>query len=359
MPSLLLAGHFGAGNIGDDAILAGFADGMSRYGDFELTAMSDDPQDTYRNTRLRSIPRKNMNEFSATLEKCDALVFAGGSIFQDVTSVRSAVFYATLIKKAKKAGKKVILVGQGVGPLTKFLSKRAATGAFNLADTIVVRDPASMQLLRDMGVKRPVKVGADLAFLMSPMDAVEQDYGLADRKTIGIAPKSFGKNPKEATALFGEFTRMVFQASYMPLMIGMDRNEDVPLIQAISDSQGGKIPDLRKVTRPQDLQARIKRMSAVVSVRLHGGVLAASAGTPVFLVNYDPKVSAFAKEIEAPSIGLEGLTPTRLFENFQQFMKNHDRHAKTIELKRGELLKRAELNIEAVVECLKGAAVAV
>lgn len=356
MPQLLLAGHFGAGNLGDDAIMCGFVDGISRYGGFDVRVMSGAPEETGRLYGLSGIPRKDLGAYNDELERTDAVVFAGGSIFQDVTSVRSAMFYANLVSKAKKAGKKVFLVGQGVGPLTKFLSKRAAIGAFNMADMIVVRDPASAQTLRDLGVKRPVRVGADPAFLLRPSSSEEQSYGVADRKSIGLAPRAFGKSPKEAVALFGEFTRLVFQANYMPIMIPMDKNEDGPLIQAISDAQGGKIPDLRKVQRPQDLQARLKRMEAVVAVRLHASVLAATVGTPALMISYDPKVSAFAKLMDFPVLPADGLTAGRLFENFQQFMKQRDRHVASLERKRDEMMKLAELNVEVVVESLKGAA---
>ena len=358
MPNLLIAGHFGAGNVGDDAILVGFADGISRVGGFEITAMSGSPEDTFRNYNIRGIPRKNLAAFNEALSQTDALVFAGGSIFQDATSVASAMFYASLVKRAKKAGKKVFLVGQGVGPLTKFLSKRAAASAFNMADGIVVRDPISAQTLRDLGVKRPIKMGADSAFLLSPNRDGGENFQVGDRKSIGIAPKLIGRGLKESVALFGEFTRLVFQSNYMPIMIAMDRNEDTPLIQAINESQGGRIPDLRKVHRPQDIQARIQRMDAVVAVRLHAAILAASVGTPSLMISYDPKVSAFAKLIEAPCVPAEGLTSSRLLENFQLFMKNRERYVAATERQRAELVKLAEVNVETVVESLKGNVVA-
>lgn len=356
MPNLLLAGHFGCGNLGDDAIMNGFAEAVIRQG-LEITAMSGAPEETFRNYGYPSIGRKDSEAYTRALATCDAVVFAGGSIFQDVTSMRSAIYYATMIKKAKKAGKPVFLVGQGVGPLNRFLSKRAAASAFMLADAIVVRDPASAQALKGLGVNRPIRVGADPAFLMPPAKVEESQYGVGDRKTIGIAPRVFGKGIKEVTAIFGEFARNLFQSNYMPVMIAMDRNEDGPLIQAISDSQGGKIPDLRKLPTPSQLVARIGRMDAVVSVRLHGSVLATCAGTPSLAIAYDPKVAAFAKLLELnPAIPIEGLTSARLFENFQAFMKSRDRNLQIVERRKAELTKLAEVNVETVIESLKGAA---
>jgi polysaccharide pyruvyl transferase WcaK-like protein len=264
-----------------------------------------------------------------------------------------------MVKKAKKAGKKVFLVGQGVGPLNKFISKRAAASAFAMADGIVVRDPTSAQAIKNLGVSRPVRLGADPAFLMPPGVVEESQYGVGDRKTIGIAPRIFGKGVKEVTAIFGEFARSLFQSNYMPVMIAMDRNEDGPLIQAISDAQGGKIPDLRKLPTPGQVVAQMARMDAVVSVRLHGAVLATCAGTPAMMVSYDPKVAAFAKLLEiGAAIPAEGLTAARLFENFQTFMKARERNVQIIERKRTELQTLAEVNVELVLESLKSASAA-
>lgn len=362
MAQILMAGHFGAGNVGDDAIMLGFLEGLGQSG-VEATVMSGTPEETFRSYGVRGIPRKDKGAFASELENIDALVFAGGSIFQDVTSVKSAIFYASLVKKAKQAGKKVYLVGQGVGPLTSFFGKRAAIGAFNAADAVVVRDPISAQTLKDLGVRRPVSVGADLAFLLQPpppSSGGDSSFAVADMKSVGVAPRMWGKNSKEVVACFGEFCRLMFQARYVPVLIPMDRHQDTPMIQAICDAQGGKIPDLRKITSPTQLQARLSRMEAIVSMRLHGGILAATVGVPSLMVSYDPKVTAFAKSIDGPqALPIEGLSAQRLFENFQSFIKDRDRYAQIIDRKRSELTRQAMVNVQVVVEGLKGAPVGV
>ena len=143
---LLLAGYFGCGNLGDDAILVGFVDGVVKE-NHDLVVLSGAPEETYRLYGARSIARRDFKQIEEELERCDALVFPGGSIFQDVTSVRSPAYYSTLVTKAKKAGKKVFFLGQGVGPLKTFFGKRFAVSAFKAADAIVVRDPGSAALL--------------------------------------------------------------------------------------------------------------------------------------------------------------------------------------------------------------------
>ena len=359
MAHILVAGHFGCGNLGDDSILLGFAEGLGQSR-IDLTVMAGSPEEVQRNYGLRAIPRKDMGAYTAELDRVNAVVFAGGSIFQDVTSVRSALFYANLVKKAKKAGKKVYLVGQGVGPLTKFLSKRASLAAYNLADAVVVRDPASAQTLKDLGLRRPIQIGADLAFLMPPPPQVgeEANFSNAGRTWVALTPRPCGKNTKDLVACFGEFARMLSQNNFLPIFIPMDRNEDIPFIQAISDAQGGKIPDLRKVTTPSQLQARVARMETVVAMRLHAGILASTVGVPPLMVSYDPKVAAFAKLLDlGNAIPVEGLTPQRLFENFQDFAKNREKHTQNVERRRQDMIRQAMVSVQVVVEGVLGSPV--
>jgi polysaccharide pyruvyl transferase CsaB len=352
---LLLAGYFGCGNLGDDAILMGLSQGLKDE-DVEMVLLSGSPDETYRQYGIRSAPRKDIKVIDEEIKRCDVLVFPGGSIFQDVTSVKSPAYYSTLVTKAKKAGKRVVFLAQGVGPLTSFFGKRFAVTAFKAADDIVVRDPGSLQTLRDLGIKTPVQVAADLAFLMPP--PIErpdsQSFAVGNMKTVGIAPRPFGKHTKTIIQLFGDLARMLYQSGQMPVLIEMDHNDDRNLIAEIGKTQGGKVPDIRKLQTPMQVQERMARMDAVIAMRLHAGILATTVGVPSFMVSYDPKVAAFAKLLElstAPNI--EGLTAQRLFESFQQFQKDRERNEKILERKREEFRKLAELNIEVLKRSLK------
>lgn len=354
MPHLLLAGHFGCGNIGDDAILLGFIHRLG--GEFDVTVMSGAPEETYRHYGLRSIPRRDSAAFDEELKNCDALVFPGGSVFQDVTSVGSVAYYSGLVKKAKKAGKKVALVGQGVGPVKSFFGKRMTAGAFNMADAIVCRDPQSPSTLKELGVKVPIRVGADCAFLLPEPTASDDSAGfqVGSMKAVGIAPRPIKGDEKRIIELFGSFCRLCFNSGTVPVLLEMDSKHDGPLLQEISKSQGGKVPDMRRLQTPMQLQGRLRRLDAVIAVRLHAGILASTVGVPSLMVSYDPKVSAFAKMMDfGAALNLEGLTAQRLFDQYQAFYKDKERLTKLVVRKREEMAKSAEMNIEAVLECLK------
>lgn len=351
MANVLLAGYFGSGNLGDDAILAGFCNNLGPG--FDITVMSGAPEETYRHFGFRAIPRKDSKAFDEALSKADALIFPGGSIFQDVTSVRSVGYYSQIVRKAKKARKRVYLLAQGVGPLNRFLGKRMAASAFEMADVVTVRDPGSASALRAMGIKGDIKVTADPAFLLSPgAETDSAGFSVGNMTTVGIAPRPYAKDKKAVQKVFGDLAKLLFQNNFLPVLLEMDRNEDGQLIVDISKAQGGKIPDIRRLQLPQQMQRRMSRMHAVVGMRLHAGILAASVGVPPFMVSYDPKVAAFSKMMELPHATMEGLTGQRLFELFMSFQRDRERMLKIVEAKRNEMADLARQNISIVRESL-------
>lgn len=353
MKKLLFAGYIGCGNLGDDAITLGL---LNALGDspYDVTILSGHVEATLNNYGLKSVPRKNFSIVDGALEECDALVFPGGSIFQDVTSVRSVAYYSLLIKKAKKLNKKVVLLGQGVGPLGRFWGKRLATMAFKQADVVAVRDPASATAIKALGVHRPVIGTADPAFLLAPPNVAHDAKGfeVAGMRTVGLAPRPFGKGT-EVAELFGQICKLLFAANFVPVLIEMDKNEDGPLIQEISTRMGGKIPDLRRLKSPKEMQERLARMDGVLAMRLHAGILAATVGVPPLMLNYDPKVDSFAKQIGVGNaLPLKGANPQKIFEAFMRFLKDRDRNAPIVLRKRDELAKMAFKNVELLRQAL-------
>ncbi len=356
MKKLVVTGYFGEGNIGDDALLLGLLSGISPK-DYSVTVMSGTPEYAHRMYGVGAVARRDRGAYSKAIQEADALVFAGGSIFQDVTSFKSVLYYADLVSIARKAGKKVVMLSQGVGPLKTFIGKSAAVKAFNASHAIAVRDPGSISTLRDLGVKVMPKLAADLAFLL-PVPTLDGDapaaYQVANMKTVGISARPFGKSNKAIVQLFCDLSRMLFDAKMMPVMLEMDSKEDGELIAEIDKAIGGKVPSIRKLQGPIQVQQRMMRMDALIAMRLHAGILASTVGIPPYMVSYDPKVTAFAQNMDLPPApNIEGLTATRLFEGFMQMMKDRDRVVASLQRKFEQQRQLATVNLEVLAEALR------
>lgn len=345
---LLLAGYFGSGNLGDDAILLGFLRGIDGL-PYEVKAIGGSAERLMRNYGVRGMARTDINHINRAIEECDALVFPGGSIFQDVTSVRSAAYYANLVKAAKKNKKKVIMLAQGVGPLNRWLGKKAASTAFNMADMITVRDPQSIKTLRELGVAHSPKVTGDCAFLLPEPELAHDStsFGVAGMKAIGISCRPWGKDKNKLVInVFGELVRLLNSNGYVPVMMPLDDLDDSAVIQQIAKANGGKVPELKGITTPMQLQQRIMRMEGVIAMRLHAGILATTVGVPPYMISYDPKVAAFANIMgfsTPPS--MQGLTADRVFNGFQSFIKDRERIVQAMAKKRDEQATLAMENI--------------
>ncbi len=354
---LLLAGYFGCGNLGDDAILLGFVRGIEGRG-HTVQVLTGSVEGLMRSYGLTGIYRKDPAAISRSIQECDALVFPGGSIFQDVTSTRSVAYYAKIVADAKKAGKKVLLLGQGVGPLTTFLGKRWSANAFGSADAVTVRDPASVSALQSIGVKKPTSVAADMAWLL-PSPSLPEDskvFGAAGARSVGISARPYGKDKnKLVIEVFSELARTLTRGGFIPTFVEMDHAEDGPLIQKIANAVGGKVPDMRNISSPVQIQQRMARMEGVIAMRLHAGILAATVGVPAFMISYDPKVTAFANAIGQPSPpSMQGLTAQRIYDGFVATIKDRERASQALVKRRDELAKQAQVNIDVLESTLAG-----
>ncbi|MCC6404482.1 MAG: polysaccharide pyruvyl transferase CsaB [Fimbriimonadaceae bacterium] len=351
MARLLLAGYFGCGNLGDDALLLAMI-GSAKSHSFQVLTASQEMM--MRKYGLPGVPRKDFGAIGQALDSCDALVFPGGSVFQDVTSTASVLYYSKLVSLAKKKGKKVVMLSQGVGPLTSFFGKRAAMGAFDAADAVAVRDPDSERTLRTLGHRGRVEVTADLAWLLPPQGRSGEAFGVAASKTIGIAPRPWGKGGAVAE-LFAETARGLSQRGFMPVFIEMDQESDGPLLSEIGKRLGGKAPEIKNLDSPRTVQQRMARMDAVIAMRLHAGILAALEGVPTYLVSYDPKVTALAPALGlAAPLRIDGLKSTRLVEGFASFIQDSERIAAALPKRVEALRAAAERNIEVLDRALAG-----
>ncbi|HRJ26265.1 MAG TPA: polysaccharide pyruvyl transferase family protein [Fimbriimonadaceae bacterium] len=357
MPKLLLTGYLGCGNLGDDAILAGMLNGLAGKG-FEVSVMSGAPEETFRNYGISSVPRMEMSAVKSAMESHDALVFIGGSIFQDASSVRSVAYYQNLVSLAAKAGKKVIFLGQGVGPLTSFFGKKLAAKAFNASHLVTVRDQASMSTLRDIGYKGAPRMAGDGAFLLEKPEHRENEgsFQVGNMKSVGISvrpiPAAKGTN---IVQIFGDLCKMLYQKGYMPVLIEMDRVHDGPVITEIEKTQGGKVPSIRKIATPMEMQRRMMRMDGLIGMRLHSGILAVTVDMVPYMINYDPKVLAFANAFGLPSPpGLQGLTAGRILDGFFALQEQRETLLQTVKAKREEAKRLAMVNVDTLVECFRG-----
>lgn len=295
---LLLSGYYGLGNLGDEAILAGLAPALARRG-VELTVLSGDPAATAAMHGVRAAHR--LLGAPAALLGANAFVSGGGGLLQDVTSGRSLDYYLGLLRAARLLGKRTVVYAQSLGPLSPAGRDKVARALRGVP--LAVRDELSLSLAAELGLAAEL-VGDPALLLPVPPSTASEDPGSAETVVTGSAgvllvPR--GGHERFNLAL-ARLAGSLAADGQSVAALAMQPELDGPAVAALRAAAPAVEP-LTAAT-PQEALARIAAARLVVSVRLHGCILAALAGVPFVALAYDPKVAGFAAlagaEVVAP-----------------------------------------------------------
>jgi len=283
----LLSGYYGYGNLGDEALLAGLVDGLKARG-IEVVVLSGDPAATRAQHGVAAVHR--YRGLLPALGRCDALVSGGGGLLQDGSSRRSLSYYLTVIRLARALGKRVVIYGQSVGPLSEEGRRRVGHALAGLP--LAVRDAPSVSLLRSLGLA--AERVADPALLLPAATPPEPAYPGTGRPVV-LVPRAGHDDLNEALAAAGGLLR---QAGLEVSTLALHEREDAAAAARIVAAAGAT--RLAAATPEQALQ-HLAAARYVLSARLHGLVLAARAGVGFAGLVYDPKVAGFLDDAAAPA----------------------------------------------------------
>ena len=146
----VVSGYIGFDNFGDEAIAHVLSQKLRINGAEKITLISSNPQKT---AKLHNVDSCGMLKFLPSLIKSDVLISGGGSLLQDVTSLKSLIYYLLVIYSALILGKKVQIFAQGIGPINSKIGQILTKFALKRAEKISVRDVKSQELLNSWGIK--------------------------------------------------------------------------------------------------------------------------------------------------------------------------------------------------------------
>ncbi|MBM3457741.1 MAG: polysaccharide pyruvyl transferase CsaB, partial [Armatimonadetes bacterium] len=104
---ILFSGYYGLGNAGDEAVLDASVELFRRERPtLALSVLSGNVAETQRRLRLRAVPRFHPVAVLAAVRASDLVLSGGGSLLQDRTSMKSLLYYLSVLILAKRLGKK-------------------------------------------------------------------------------------------------------------------------------------------------------------------------------------------------------------------------------------------------------------
>lgn len=309
---VVLSGYYGFHNAGDEAILGELVGSVRKLSPgAEITVLSKDPKGTQASHGCRAVPRFSPWKVYRAVRRCGLLISGGGSLFQDRTSTRSLVYYTGILDLAQRLGKRTYLYANGIGPVSRESNRRRVCKVVERADAVTLRDPDSLEELRQMGCQREdILVTADPVFNLPLPDlrrareiteeaGIDGPYIVASLRPYN-APEGYFENLAKALGtIAGRYkVKVVF--------IAMQPRLDEPVSWRVADMMETGAAVLSGDFTPQELMGVIGRAQAVLSMRLHSLIFAARTATPALGFVYDPKVASYLALLHQPSAGNEG-----------------------------------------------------
>ncbi len=243
------------------------------------------------------------------ISQSDLVIFGGGSLFQDIGSLTSVVYYSSLILWAHHKKKPVYLVSHGIGPIhrkiTKFLVKLALKNCH-----ISVRDEASYTQLQTLGIiPLSLAVTGDLAYFkqsLSPSETPNTPIIL-----VSLKPSS---STLQLTEVFSQLNRQNIQIQGLIA----DTKEDTQVsLLTLKNTLYWTLENHLHSQNPT-LQATL-----LITMRYHAAVWASLHGIPFLAISDDPKLIALTNDLKQMHLPLTGFDNQHLLHTIDTLLNNH------------------------------------
>lgn len=347
---VLLAGYFGFGNTGDELLRDSYTKKLlDKLQNYTVAVIMGPKRPVNDNERVVFIPRRDFTSVIEELIACEAVVIPGGGLFQSMTSCRSLAYYLSIIRLARLFKTKVILPAQGLGPwknkglisgwLHRHLGKELKKAAY-----LTVRDVSSIEKYKEVtSIDDDVERTTDLAFLKDNFISRKPASKIEFMRICVILRKSVKGSVKIASDL---------------IQLAKD-NENIEIIpvafQPGEDSvvwkKAGWDKEIRTV---ESFENAFDGADLVISMRLHGCIIATNMGIPWVGITYDPKVTSFAESCDwleyccEPSDTCVGF----IEGSINQFAYDYQKYSEKLTKVAEKLHKRAVDDFERSVEAL-------
>ena len=343
MKNILLAGYYGFGNLGDEAILEMVLKQLLEITDRDnIAVLSGNKEETSNKYNINTIDRYNVLSIIKRLKTSNAIVFGGGSLLQDVTSKRSIYYYLFLIKLAKLMGNKVVMLSQGIGPILNEKSRKITSNTLNKVDYISVRDKQSKEFLEEIGVdKNKISLSADPVINFRSDE--KQENRFEDKKRVCFSLRNW--KSANVSGKISQVTKKLNENNIECYFIPFYYNEDLELINEIEKNIGESATYYKERLSTNEAYDIIKNMNLLVGVRLHSLIFAASANVPFVAVSYDHKVDHFVESVNMNvACSIDEIDIDTLYDEIVKKLENENEEREELSISVKKLRETTNVN---------------
>lgn len=319
MTKVLISGYYGFKNFGDEAILSVLVSHLKEIG-ADITVLSSDTGYTDKKYSVNSVRSFYMPDVLKEIQNTDVLISGGGSLLQDVTSLKSLVYYSFIIALALLFNKKVIIFAQGIGPVNNKFAQFIVKNLLKHCSYVTVRDNDSLKLLNKWNVKS--ELVCDPIFSMNLRPKTENGVvgiQLRDFKTMNL-----NLLHKLALLVVTKFSDKKVE------IYSLQEALDLDLCKRFESVLHAFNPDLKTEIVTDNIIEKVSRLEYLIAMRFHAVLVALKCGVKTCAINYDIKVEKLANEASIPLISMDAK------ENLEEV------YSKMTNLSKNDLLRFAE-----------------
>lgn len=304
MAKYVISGYLGFDNFGDEAIAKVLTTHLKNINAEKITVLSSNPNKTAKFYNVESV---NFLKFINPILKSDVLISGGGSLLQDITSLKSLIYYLAVIVTALVFNKKVIIFAQGFTPFRTKIGKFLTKFVLKYCDKIYVRDFQSQSMLSSMNLNS--ELIADPVFSIE-IPSVENKNGIGVQlRDYSTLKNSFLKSLADEIAKnFPNETIKIFS-----LQNSLDYEISIKFAELLKNKNIKT--EIYDHTEIDETISEISRLEYLIAMRFHACLVGAKAGVKTLGINYDVKVKNLANIIGFPVANLD---KTNLSEEFKE-----------------------------------------
>lgn len=306
MTKYLISGYIGFDNFGDEAILKVLTSNLKNIGAEKITVLSSNPKKT---SEIHNVFSVHYLKFLKPILDTDVLISGGGSLLQDITSLKSLIYYLTIIVTALVFNKKVIIFAQGFTPFRTKIGKILTSFILKFCNKIYVRDEKSKILLKSINI--------DSEIISDPVFNINIEK--INKSGVGVQLRSFPGITDYFLNILADEIVKYFKNEKIKL-ISLQDELDIFVLEKFSsilESKGIESYILKNLTI-EDAINEISNLEYLISMRFHSSLVAAKAGVKILGINYDVKVANLSNLIGFPIINLK---QTNFNNEFKEFLE--------------------------------------
>jgi len=357
--SHLVIGAYGQANLGDELLLD---ECLRLLRAQNCVVASSDPDATKSAHGIRAISSHGnpLRLLRAILGVRDVVV-GGGDQLKLLKPSMNAWKYRLLVQLliisafAKACGKKVYLVGVGIGTINTGAAHILAWAILKLATHVTFREARSYAIAKDIDPTVRGQAGSDLCFLGEPNAWVPS---AETHPVIGLAPTLEVDHPEQFAKVVSELARAIdlqatrrtdAQFTFLPFQPTFKAKNDIVISRQILEKTDAaeKCTVDAKLNFKNAAQAYAK-LDYIWCMRLHSLLLAVLHGVPFIALVYDEKVRHFLEEIDCTEFGIEldeAFTAEKVLALQQRLESERESIRHSLQGKRAQLQEKCKINL--------------